>query len=124
MELEDLVPPMELCKQIPAGKFEDSTLVWAVNGSSYFVEQRELIEYALWGRIVAPAPTLQEILADLAKDGLSPKIHAFMHGENLMWNIASEKYGESAAEIALKLWFELTAEKSDKSDRSDKSERD
>ena len=27
-KLESIVPPLELCKQIPAGEFEDSALVW------------------------------------------------------------------------------------------------
>ena len=27
-ELKDIVPPLELCKRIPAGAFEDSALVW------------------------------------------------------------------------------------------------
>ena len=27
-ELKDIVPPLELCKLIPAGAFEDSALVW------------------------------------------------------------------------------------------------
>lgn len=26
--LENLIPPLELCKQIPAGEFDDSALVW------------------------------------------------------------------------------------------------
>ena len=30
--LEDLVPPLELCKKIPAGKFEDSALVNMLQG--------------------------------------------------------------------------------------------
>lgn len=109
MALEDLVPPLDLCKQIPEGKLADSALVWCSDHDSWYIDAREFCDpYAL------PAPTVQEILADLAKDGLSPKIHAFMHGENLLWNIASEKYGESAAEIALKLWFELVEDKEQK----------
>ena len=31
-KLEDIVPPLELCKRIPAGAFEDSALVWTVHG--------------------------------------------------------------------------------------------
>ena len=26
--LKSIVPPLELCKQIPTGEFEDSALVW------------------------------------------------------------------------------------------------
>lgn len=28
MKLEELVPPLELCKLIPEGEFEDSALMW------------------------------------------------------------------------------------------------
>lgn len=30
--LESIVPPLELCKKIPAGEFEDSALVWDIHG--------------------------------------------------------------------------------------------
>lgn len=61
-KLEDIVPPLELCRRIPAGRFEESALAWGrdVNEGEFFVYPREdIID------IVSPAPTLAEILAKL-----------------------------------------------------------
>ena len=32
MKLEDLVPPLKLCRQIPEGAFAESALVWVTCG--------------------------------------------------------------------------------------------
>ena len=85
MTLEDLVPPLELCKQIPAGKFQDSALVWMntlewVEGKYKWIQIVEPRRYA--ELIEAPAPTLAEILDKTAK------------------------YTENPATAALKLWLE------------------
>ena len=62
MNIEDLVPPFELCRQIPAGEFADTAFVWAE--ISKFCEtvliRRRFVEKNLR---TAPAPTLQEVLA-------------------------------------------------------------
>ena len=70
--LENLVPPLELCKKIPAGEFEDSALVWEERtgiSRNYLVKLREPedISYKveLTGVNYFPAPTLEEILDDL-----------------------------------------------------------
>lgn len=40
-KLESIVPPLELCKQIPAGEFEDSVLVWRdCSCRGYYVSER------------------------------------------------------------------------------------
>lgn len=93
MELKNLVPPLELCKEIPAGEFEDSAFVWAlrkaeppyvgraigVNMGSvidgdYCLCTREYAEKVRWvhGKDnipcpTVPAPTTDEIL-DKCKD--------------------------------------------------------
>ena len=66
MKLEDLVPPPELCKQIPEGAFADSALVWyrATISGDYVVLPR-LYKNVDAARTVAPAPTLAEILEAL-----------------------------------------------------------
>lgn len=110
MTLEDIVPSLELCKQIPNESFEDSALVWAVNGSSCFIEQRELMEYANRSKTLAPAPTLQEIIDDLTKEELCPGLEALRkaNGELVYSVYASDKMRQgSAAEAALRLWLEL-----------------
>lgn len=42
MKLEELVPPLELCKLIPEGEFEDSALMWVLlsNGREYKLKRR------------------------------------------------------------------------------------
>lgn len=62
MDLNKLVPPLELCKLIPAGEFGDSVFVWA--------EVRRYCECLIIRRGFVtrnlrtfPAPTLEEIMA-------------------------------------------------------------
>lgn len=82
-KLEDIVPPLELCKQIPAGAFEDSALVYRFDHQSagkmlpetneddrfFYVEEREMVEFSQRDMVnrppMFPAPTLAEILAKL-----------------------------------------------------------
>lgn len=69
--LESIVPPLELCKQIPEGEFEDSALVWEKT-EKYF-QATEIIDYEY--KVVArdeskggfPAPTLEEVLEAIGK---------------------------------------------------------
>ena len=81
--LESIVPPPELCKQIPAGEFEDSALVYRFDHQQagkmfpgtnederfFYVEEREMVEFAQRNMVnpppMFPAPTLEEILDDL-----------------------------------------------------------
>lgn len=41
--LKSIVPPLELCKRIPAGEFEDSALVW--KKSEKYFQATEIIDY-------------------------------------------------------------------------------
>jgi hypothetical protein len=78
-KLEDLVPPLELCKRIPAGKFEDSALVYIYWWKSptkaieirvrYEVESDPEFDDLVEDEriIIYPAPTLAEILEKLPK---------------------------------------------------------
>lgn len=65
--LKSIVPPLELCKRIPAGEFEDTALVWidgnTQNPDEVFVEPRR---YAIDGTFI-PAPTLDEILEGIGE---------------------------------------------------------
>jgi hypothetical protein len=70
MNLQDLVPPLELCKLIPKGEFEDSALVWAEikkeNEVKSYIYTADMVNYyATSFHKLYPAPTLQEILAEL-----------------------------------------------------------
>lgn len=60
MKIEDLVPPLEICKQIPEGKFADSALVWL--GERVYIRSGE-------DAVTFPAPTLEEILMALGATG-------------------------------------------------------
>jgi hypothetical protein len=97
-KLEDLVPPVELCKLIPAGEFEDSAFIWDKTTSIGFWdgEDKDGNHIGGFGKIphknyrlrqnysertrkhikdqdieldVFPAPTLQEILLEIEKAG-------------------------------------------------------
>ena len=66
--LEDLVPPLELCKKIPQGKFADSALVWMwdLDGDpGLFPRECGICNQYGTEIAIAPAPTLAEILEAL-----------------------------------------------------------
>lgn len=84
--LENLIPPLELCKQIPEGEFEDSALVWVYDDVVGFLcrasgcEQIHKKEWQLVhnhprkiairrksGHEIYPAPTLEEVLEAIGK---------------------------------------------------------
>lgn len=84
--LERIVPPLELCKRIPAGEFEDSALVWVYDDVVGFLcrtsgcEQIHKKEWQLehnhprkiairrkCGQEIYPAPTMDEILEGIGK---------------------------------------------------------
>ena len=73
--LESLVPPLELCREIPEGKFEESVLVYSYScdkrDEKPFLDTRDCVELCRKDMInappVYPAPTLEEILAELPK---------------------------------------------------------
>lgn len=96
-KLKNLVPPVDMCKRIPAGEFEDSALVWVYgntqNPDEVFVEPRR---YAI-DNTHCPSPTLEEVLDAIGKI------------EN--WDTATitRPIGVNAriVDTALKRWFEL-----------------
>ena len=84
--LERIVPPLELCKLIPEGEFEDSSLVWVYDDVVGFLcrtsgcEQIHKKEWQLQnnhprkiairrksGHEIYPAPTLEEVLEAMGK---------------------------------------------------------
>lgn len=109
---EKIVPLIKLCKLIPAGEFEDTTLVWRerignissdvwvkfrVPGDiSYKVESAEVNYF--------PAPTADEIMEKLNKPGFwcssDGKWRCFCKGRVLA-------QGETIADAALRLWLRV-----------------
>lgn len=111
--LEKIVASLELCKQIPAGEFEDSALVWrerignisrdvwvkfrAPEDISYKVESAEVNYF--------PAPTADEIMEKLDEPVL-------WRSDNGKWHCScncnvSTRNGKSASDCALWLWLWL-----------------
>ena len=125
--IEDLVPPLELCNQIPEGKFENSLLVYAErfrNGLcldfAEVIMPRVEAEESDSHRIIAPAPTLAEIVEALYKEaeGCCQIVNCFYDKEG--WGVVADYechddsgYGSSyeqtkdpnPATAALKLWL-------------------
>lgn len=122
MTLEDLVPPLELCKKIPEGMFKNTVLVWwgacvyprIKPGGGMHMDE-------IWHkRDAVPAPTLQEILAALPPYGKNEKIlaccvpdwadfDARVFGEH--WRVGytgdCSINDTTPATAALKLWLKL-----------------
>ena len=110
--LEDLVPPLELCRKIPYEHFDDSVMVHAVSsveGLKPFVCKREIFKSNTWGKL--PAPTLVEIMSkiEVSEMKLNPKQHkAFLKCKKLI-----QQYQKASCEM-LKLWLELNKKENKK----------
>ena len=117
--LERIVPPLELCKQIPAGEFEDAALVWVYDDVVGFLcrtsgcEQIHKKEWQLEhnhprkiairrksGHEIYPAPTLEEVLEAIGDLGASFCTNG-IHINNQFYEYPIE------AEEALRLWFKV-----------------
>ena len=67
-EIENIVPPVDLCKKIPEGEFRNTALVWETYFSKHNIKpvviDRETSESTPHEFVenVYPAPTLEEIL--------------------------------------------------------------
>jgi hypothetical protein len=124
MELKNLVPPLELCKLIPQGEFEDSAFIWGYSCDKRitepFVDFREDVEFCRRNMVNAPpsypAPTLQEIMEVLPHDdayndlliGYSAKVDKIT-GWHIYYNGDRNRhcYDQIAVIAALKLWLNL-----------------
>lgn len=113
MKLEELVPPLELCKLIPKGEFEDSALMWFSNYhfGGWHIERHGLaIAYTDNGELY-PAPTLQEIIKELKRDyckvGVSIRYDWCCYIVDEFGNDMTESDNSEAVVSALKLWLKL-----------------
>lgn len=134
-KIESLVPPLELCKLIPAGEFEDAAFAWInaevvgfvcrtsgceqVAGKEWQLirsNASRVIRSRKRGEEIYPAPTLDELIADLA----DMSTYAIKICESFNeWHVAccvATEYGErdvsadsclNASTAALKLWLKL-----------------
>ena len=143
--LTGLVPPLELCRKIPAGEFADSAFYWfadlmQINETppheyKCTVHEADYKGYNWGGFRCCPAPTLQEILEVLPPYGKNEKIlaccvpdwadfNARVFGEH--WRVGytgdCSINDKNPATAALKLWLQLKGIVSDQSEPSDLSE--
>lgn len=123
--LEDLVPPLELCMRIPFPKFEDSVFVW--DRKNGWILERTNMDCDLEEEgYYVPAPTLQEILAELHNYHLEKfgkgnpcSIIAKRDPENFSPYFANH----SPVVAALKIYLNLSYDPSVLSDQSDPSDQ-
>lgn len=114
MNLQDLVPPLELCKLIPKGEFEDSALVWAEikkeNEVKSYIYTADMVNYyATSFHKLYPAPTLQEILEKLPGDFEFSHCYEGVPTEKYITIIGTEigEVGNTAVESAMLTWLKL-----------------
>lgn len=110
MKLEEIVPPVDLCKKIPAGEFEDSCFLFVPlsNGKEWKIMKRTTMLEAS-NRIVYPAPTVTEILKVLWDDYQKSTVYF----RNTWYATVVNDYGDeitkvddkNAANAVLKLWL-------------------
>ena len=126
--LESIVPPLELCKQIPAGEFEDSVLVWRdYSCLGYYVSERFAGETSdcrgeqkfdcvgnsglIVMKATLPAPTLAEILAKLP-EGVQMRMRTARNRERhfQIYHYSYETWTNLPAAAALRLWLRVRRE--------------
>ena len=114
--IESIVPPLELCKLIPAGEFEDSVFIWGYScdkrNTKPFVDERDCVEYCRRNMVnapsVFPAPTLQEIMAEIPFSQVSILASgSFVIHPRFGKNAILRYYDDNAATAALKLWLKM-----------------
>lgn len=123
--LEIIVPPLNLCKQIPEGQFSDSALVWRKMYGMYDVFPRacgfcarfENYEY------LAPAPTKDEIVADLKRRGFVSSIQTWSESMNQwVFEVAGAdamSIADQIATAAMKSWMRIAVGKTEKRETSE-----
>ena len=108
--LKNIVPPVELCKQIPAGEFGDTAMAWRrVRGEDVVCAREHWV--GVFGMSPVPAPTLEEIITSLLTRGWLVKIDCRIQLDTLI-EFYSEKqskteFGNTASETALRLWLKV-----------------
>jgi hypothetical protein len=131
-KLEELVPPLELCKLIPKGEFEDSAFIWDKTTSVGFWdgEDKDGNHIGGFGKIphnkyrlrqnysdrcrkhlkdqdieldIFPAPTLQEIMANMPYCRVYKKTANFYVAVKEKDRVVSF----NGATAALKLWLQM-----------------
>lgn len=112
-KLESIVAPLELCKQIPAGEFEESVLVWTAHGvrSSEELSSLEFCKNLPIRKLTFPAPTLAEILAELP-EGVQMRMRTARNRERhfQIYHYSYEAWTNLPAAAALRMWLRIRRE--------------
>lgn len=111
--LKSLVPPPDLCKQIPAGEFADSALVWCrVRGEDAVCPRTQWVGVDGMGPV--PAPTPEEIIIEIGKTHKNPVLtycHTYWDTTCYTGRTRTEIFGinpgQTASESALRLCFKV-----------------
>ena len=108
--LEKIVPLLALCKRIPAGEFEESALVWALDPEGIeCVMPREVAVYEYGKRNMIPAPTLEEIclvLRNLSATILDKERIVACKIDPEIWIEEKAKNGDITS-AALRVWLKM-----------------
>ena len=131
-DLEKLVPPLELCQQIPTGSFGDSAFwyIWSEVDQKYILCLRGIGGVCVSANPCPcgmcynyPAPTLEEVVAALYDGYVYDNVYAEFDG---FWEIGckfhprhggreiSDHASDRGAWDALTLWLDLERKKHDK----------
>jgi hypothetical protein len=124
-DLTNLVPPLELCKLIPAGEFEDAAFAWVLSdvvgftcrtsGCEQFSGQEWQVIRSNASRIrrarkrgeeIYPAPTLVEIMKELPASNIY-RIKQTWTANFINDSVDNGIKSRSATTAALKLWLKL-----------------
>ncbi len=106
--LETIVPPLELCKQIPVGEFAESVLVWTPHGVRS-VEEIARLPFCKGmpvRKMSYPAPTLAEIIAELP-EGVQIRMRTAKTGKRIyqVYHYSYVCWTTKPASNALRLWL-------------------
>lgn len=133
MKLEEIVPPVDLCELIPPGHFEQSAFCWHYTDVVGFICRTsgcEQVQGKQWqivnnhrrkieirrnhGEEIYPAPTLQEILQELANGNNTVTMTYFCYDDEFV--VSAQRgpfkgtgvvkgYRGNIAEAALRAWL-------------------
>jgi hypothetical protein len=123
--LEQLVPPFELCRKIPADSFNGTALVWKTYHRGIISDNPYVAERDTWDhefredaeQPIIPAPTVQEILEAMPESKTTEAGVQRRHGGYYcyMCKISADidigelncKSGNNLPEALLKLWLDV-----------------
>ena len=111
-KIKRIVPPLDLCEKIPAGAFEDSVYGWCLIDGQPVVGIRQ--SWGFQGRLLAYAPTLQEIMDELLLGTSDCEPVLFWQGG---WHVqcsGKEGYDMTSASVAAMLMWLKINEKGEK----------